>query len=151
MRKNKREIRGFTLIELLLVIILIAILAAMTIPRFVGRSEQARKAAARADVDVNLAIALDLYELDNGRYPTTEQGLEALQSPPGIPPEPRNWQGPYVKGASAFLDPWEKPYKYASPGRHNPESYDLSSAGPDGSEDTADDINNWQSESEQGE
>lgn len=149
MTKGKRtDKRGFTLLELLLVIILISILAALTIPRFVGRSESAKKAAADADINVNMSIALDLYEIDNGLFPTTEQGLTALLETPETSPHPRGWQGPYVKQASRLRDPWGNPYKYVSPGEHNPQGYDLSSFGPDELEGTADDITNWVSPDE---
>jgi general secretion pathway protein G len=143
MKKQKKKIRGFTLVELLLVIVLISVLAAMIIPRFAGRSEKAKRSAAEADLNANLTIALDLYEMDNGNYPVTEQGLQALQSKPEIPPLPRSWQGPYIRKSNLLADPWSNPYKYISPGRHNPESYDLFSIGPDGIEDTSDDITNW--------
>lgn len=134
---------GFTLLELLLVIVLISILAAMTIPRFVGRSEKAKIAATHADINANLSIALDLYELDNGTYPTTEQGLQALVIEPDVPPIPRNWQGPYIKGINRFRDAWDNPYQYAYPGTHNQHSYDLFSKGPDGLDGTPDDVTNW--------
>jgi general secretion pathway protein G len=138
-RKNRG---GFTLIELMLVVIIIGVLAAMVVPRFVGRSEQARYAAARADIEANLAIALDLYELDNGSYPTTEQGLEALTQKSESEPMPPNWKGPYLKKRIP-IDPWGNPYRYVCPGTHNSEDYDLSSFGPDGVEGGNDDITNW--------
>ena len=138
-----RKRAGFTLLELLLVIVLISILAAMTIPRFVGRSEKAKIAAAHADVNANLSIALDLYELDNGTYPTSEQGLQALVIEPDVPPLPRNWQGPYIKGINRFRDAWGNPYQYVYPGTHNQHSYDLFSKGPDGLDGTPDDVTNW--------
>ena len=134
---------GFTLLELLLVIILIGILAAMIIPKFVGRTESAKRAAAEADVNVNLAIALDLYEMDNGTYPSTEQGLRALQEKPLTPPNPPNWQGPYIKESHSLQDPWKTEYVYVFPGDQNRASYDLCSSGPDRLSGTVDDIVNW--------
>ena len=134
--------KGFTMIEIMLVVIIIGILAAMVIPNLRGRSEQARKAAAKADVEANLASALDLYELDNGKYPTTEQGLQALITKPAAQPDPTNWNGPYLKKKKIPLDPWGKEYVYAAPGSHNTDEYDLSSLGADGVE-GADDIVNW--------
>ena len=138
--KNKR---GFTLIEIMLVVIIIGILVAMVVPNFAGRGEQARRAAAQADIEANLAAALDLYELDNGRYPTTEQGLPALLQEPSSTPVPTNWSGPYLKKKKSLpQDPWNKPYVYLSPGIHNVDDYDLSSLGSDGVE-SQDDITNW--------
>ena len=139
--KNNRKNNGFTLIEIMLVVIIIGILAAMAIPRLAGRSRDARIAAAKADVESNLSTALDLYELDNGNYPNSDQGLSALTSKPSGSPEPINWNGPYLKKVPK--DPWAKPYVYKSPGDHNKEDYDLSSSGPDGAEGTEDDITNW--------
>lgn len=138
LNKNK----GFTLIELMLVVIIIGILVSMVVPRIAGRSKQARVAAAKADINANLSTALDMYELDNGSYPSTEQGLKALTIKPDIAPIPDNWNGPYVKKIPH--DPWERPYVYKSPGEHN-QDYDLSSLGPDGIE-SSDDITNWQAE-----
>ena len=138
-----KKSKGFTLIELLLVIILISVIAAMVIPRFAGRSEKAKQTAAYADINTNLSIALDLYEMDNNSYPGTEQGLRALQRLPELPPQPRNWQGPYIKENKKLTDPWNNPYHYSYPGIHNEASYDLFSVGPDGVEGTSDDITNW--------
>ncbi len=138
-----RRCDGFTLIEIMLVVIIILVLAAMIVPNFAGRSEQARFAAARADIEANLATALDLYELDNGRYPTTEQGLLALITQPTTMPVPTNWSGPYLKKKRIPVDPWQREYAYVSPGQNNPESYDLSSYGPDGVAGGGDDVTNW--------
>ncbi|MDD5738034.1 MAG: type II secretion system major pseudopilin GspG, partial [Candidatus Omnitrophica bacterium] len=89
--------RGFTLIEIMIVVIIIAALASMVVPRLTGRTEQARVSIAEADVGSNIATALKLYELDNGNYPTTEQGLNALLSKPSSSPAPNNWNGPYLE------------------------------------------------------
>lgn len=136
-----RRDRGFTLIELMLVVVIISALVAMVAPRLAGRSEEARRSVAQADIKGNLSLALKLYEVDNGRYPTTEQGLRALFEKPASPPTPKNWKGPYLEEEP--LDPWRKPYGYRYPGAHPPRDYDLSSSGPDGIE-SDDDISNWQ-------
>ncbi len=140
MKKSK----GFTLIELMLVVIILGILVAMVVPRLAGRTEQARRAAAKADIESNLAVSLDLYELDNGVYPTTEQGLTALITEPTSSPVPPNWNGPYLKKKKLPVDPWGRPYIYVSPGVHNKEDYDLYSYGPDGVEGGGDDVTNWE-------
>ena len=142
MEREMRSKSGFTLTEILLVVIIIGILVGMVIPNIAGRGEQARKAAAKADIEANLAMALDMYELDNGRYPTTAQGLKALVVKPTNSPVPENWAGSYLKKKKIPKDPWGNAYVYASPGAHDTESYDLSSLGADGVE-SQDDIVNW--------
>ncbi len=133
--------KGFTMIEIMLVVIIIGILAAMVLPNLSGRSDQARIAAAKADIEANLSSALDLYELDNGSYPTSEQGLKALLENPSSDEESK-WKGPYLKKKKIPLDPWGQEYVYESPGTHNTKEYDLSSLGKDGVE-GKDDITNW--------
>ena len=130
--------RGFTLIELMLVVIIIGALVAMVMPRLSGRSEQARVAAAKADVAANIATGLKLYELDNGNFPTTAEGLQALLVKPA---NANNWNGPYLEKKP--IDPWGREYKYVSPGVHRPHDYDLSSLGKDGTE-SNDDVANWE-------
>jgi len=130
---------GFTLVEILLVVVIIGALSAMIIPRLTGRSEQAKTAAAQADINAHIATALKLYELDNGFFPSTSQGLAALLEKPSTSPIPQNWNGPYIEREP--IDPWGNPYEYVSPGRRRPD-YDLSSKGKNqGSEE--DDIANW--------
>jgi len=121
----------------MLVVIIIGALAAMIIPRLSGRGEEAKVKVAKSDIDANLATALKLYELDNGSFPSTAQGLEALLVKPNTNPLPQNWNGPYVEKAP--LDPWGHAYIYASPGEHRSD-YDLSSKGKDGTSE----ISNWQ-------
>lgn len=137
--KNKEH--GFTLIELMLVTIIIGILVAMIVPRFTGRTYQAKLSRAKADI-ISISIGLDLYELDNDTYPTTEQGLSALLQKTTIPPLPNNWKGPYLK-RKIPIDPWNNPYHYTSPGVHDPD-YDLVSYGKDGIAGGEDDICNWE-------
>ena len=134
--------RGFTLIEIMLVVIIIGILAAMVIPNLAGRGEDARNKAAQADIEANLSTALDLYELDSGKYPTTAQGLSALIEQPTAAPIPKNWNGPYLKKKKIPADPWGREYVYVSPGIQNADGFDLSSYGPDGVQ-SKDDITSW--------
>jgi len=140
MVKLKRE-KGFSLIELMIVVIIIAALAAMVVPRLAGRSEQAKVAIAKADVNANISMALKLYELDNGNFPSASQGIAALLTKPSGSPAPTNWNGPYLE--SEPVDPWGNPYRYKNPGLHNTTGYDLYSAGKDSHEGTEDDIGNW--------
>lgn len=133
-----RKIKGFTLIELMLVVIIIGALVAMVMPRFVGRGEQAKTAACRADIQANISTALKLYELDNGSFPSTEEGLNALLNKPS---SAGNWNGPYLERKP--VDPWGREYKYKSPGEYRSADYDLYSLGKDGIE-SADDIKNWE-------
>jgi len=133
------------LIEMLLVVVIVTTLVAMIVPRFAGRSEEAKTAAATADIQANISSALDLYELDNGFYPSSEQGLDALRTSPTSAPVPKKWKGPYIK-RKAVKDPWGNPYVYRSPGIHNTQDYDLYSYGPDGMDGGEDDVTNWDSE-----
>jgi len=130
--------KAFTLIELMLVVIIIGALVAMVMPRLTGRGEQARSAAAEADIRANIATALKLYELDNGNYPSSEEGLNALLNKPS---SALNWNGPYLEKSP--IDPWGKEYKYKCPGEHRVNDYDLYSLGKDGAE-SADDVKNWE-------
>jgi general secretion pathway protein G len=134
--------RGFSLIEILLVVVIMGTLAAMVVPRFMGRSEQARIAVARADIEVNIPTALKLYELDNGFFPSTDQGLAALLRKPTTSPVPPNWNGPYIEKLP--IDAWGRPYQYVSPGENRSHDYDLYSLGKNANPDAKDDdIVNW--------
>ena len=121
---------GFTLLEVLVVLTVIALLAALVGPEIVGRVSDARATSAKAQLEI-FALALDNYRLDNGRYPTTEQGLAALRERPRRGPAPMQWRGPYLRKAVP-LDPWGRPYMYRSPGERNPTGYDLVTLGRDG-------------------
>ncbi len=136
-KKRPKFLTGFTLVELLLVVIIIGVLAAMVVPRLTGRSEEARIGVAKADIETNIATALKIYELDNGVFPTTDEGLDALVQEPG---SATNWKGPYLEKKP--IDPWGNPYKYESPGTRRSD-YDLYSLGRDGVE-SDDDVVNWE-------
>ena len=126
--------RAFTLVEVLLVIVIIGVLASMLVTRLSGRSEQARTTRAEADVRGSLSLALDLFEQDVGRYPTTDEGLSALINDPGL----EGWKGPYLKG-ELKPDPWGTDYIY-SMAPDETAQYILSSAGPDRQPGSDDDI-----------
>ena len=121
---------GFTLLELVVVIIVLGLLAAIVAPQILGRVSDARTTAAQTQVAL-FGTALDNYRLDNGSYPTTDQGLAALRERPTRTPVPSNWRGPYLR-KDVPLDPWGKPYVYRSPGERNATGYDLMSLGRDG-------------------
>jgi len=136
-RRNPR--RAFTLIELLLVLVILSVLAAVVVPKFAGRSKQARITAAVTQIEY-LETSLALFEIDVGRYPTTQEGLQALvEEPAGV----KDWYGSYLGRRVVPNDPWGNPYVYKSPGQHNTDGYDLYSLGPDGQEGSDDDIDNW--------
>jgi general secretion pathway protein G len=137
--KNQQRNCAFTLVEMLLVVTIIGILAALVIPRIVGRVEQSRITATKADVMGGISTALNLYEVDNGVFP---KSLEDLIRQPG---DARNWHGPYL--GKPPVDPWGHPYIYYYPGKRNQNYFDLLSAGPDGKEGTDDDIGNLQQKS----
>jgi len=133
----RRRRAGFTLVELLLVLVILAALAAVVVPKFANRGKQAKVTAAVTQID-NFETALDVFEVDNGYYPSGANGLNELVSQPGNAQE---WNGPYVKEVP--LAPWGNPYIYESPGKVNTSGYDISSAGPDGQPGNEDDITNW--------
>ena len=139
-RRRPSRAAGFTLIELLLVVVIIGILAAIVVPRLVGRSDEARKSAAMGDIK-SMSTALGAYEVDNGRYPNTAQGLHSLLVKPAAPPEPKKWKGPYLQNLTEIpKDPWGNDYQYLCPGSKNTNGFDLFSWGPDGQAGTEDDI-----------
>ena len=138
--KRKKTAKGFTLIELLLVITIISVLAAVVVPRFFGRSQEARIVAARQTIVGTFGIALDLFEQDTGRYPRSDEGLRALVYNPQI----TNWRGPYLKSTNVPLDPWGNEYKYNYPSELSSSEflYDIVSSGPDGVFGNNDDVTN---------
>ena len=129
--------RAFTLIELLLVLVILGILAAIVVPKVSGRTEQAKEIAAKTQIAA-FATSLNIYEVDNGGLPKGSEGLmDLVQAPSDV----QSWKGPYMNKIP--MDPWGRPYVYVSPGRNNPNSYDIYSLGTDGREGTEDDITNW--------
>ncbi len=140
-RNQKPGQSGFTLIELMVVLVIIGVLAALIVPNVLDRADDARSTAARTDV-TNLMQALKLYRLDNQRYPTAEQGLQALVARPSAGPAPINWK-PYLEKLPN--DPWGRPYQYLSPGIRG--EIDVMSFGGDGApggEGKDADIGSWQ-------
>jgi general secretion pathway protein G len=147
MRGRRR--RGFTLIEVLLVIAILGVLAAFVVPSFIGAGEKARIDAAKIQVSPSgpIAGALDLYRLQMGSYPSTEDGLRALWEKPDSLDEDDKWTGPYINDVKSLIDPWGKnEFQYRSPGEYNEDSYDLWSMGPDKEDGTDDDVTNWTKE-----
>jgi general secretion pathway protein G len=130
--------RAFTLVEIMLVVAIIGILAALVVPKIAGNAERARTTAVQSDINGGIKTSLGEYEVDMGFYPQSLQDL--LQKPRNA----RNWHGPYLE--SLPVDPWGNAYLYAYPGKHNPNSYDLWSAGPDGKSGDQDDVGNWQTQ-----
>lgn len=121
---------GFTLIEILVVVLILGLLAGVVGPAVFGHVGRARGTGANAQLEM-LAAALDAYRLDNGYYPTTGQGLEALVREPLTDPKPLQWRGPYLR-KDVPLDPWGRPYVYRVPAVESPLGYDLLSLGRDG-------------------
>ncbi|MFZ3387845.1 MULTISPECIES: type II secretion system major pseudopilin GspG [Buttiauxella] len=136
---HKPQQQGFTLLEIMVVIVILGILASIVVPNLMGNKNQADRQKAVTDI-VALENALDMYTLDNGRYPTTEQGLDALLNKPEAAPVPKNYKlNGYIKRLPE--DPWQNAYQLVSPGEHG--SVDIFSAGPDGQAGNDDDIGNW--------
>lgn len=139
---SKSTQRGFTLIEIMIVIVIMGILASLIVPKIMGRPDEARIIAAKQDIASTLQ-ALKLYKLDNQRYPTTEQGLQALVTKPAVSPVPSNWKG------SGYLeklpkDPWGNPYQYLYPGIHSElDVFSLGADGATGGEGNDADIGSW--------
>lgn len=124
-----RRVRGMTLIEILVVLVLIGVVLGVVGGNFIGKGEKAKADAAKIEMG-QIGQTLDLYKLEVGRYPSTQEGLQALISaPPGV----ANWNGPYWKRATVPKDPWGNEYRYAAPGQNNA-PYDISSYGADGKE-----------------
>lgn len=144
----ERQHAGFTLLEILIVVMIIGLIMTGVATQLIGRAQEAQITLAQTRMR-QLEQALELYKLDNGRYPTTDQGLEALVAEPTSEPLPRRWSPTgYIK-RELLLDPWGGPFQYQAPGEHNALTFDLLCYGPDGTEggsgdDT--DIVNWDTE-----
>ncbi len=143
MKRNFNNL-GFTLIELMVVIVILGILAGLIVPRIMNRPEEARRTKAVLQIE-GLETALKLYKLDNGSYPSTEQGLQALVELPEVGTLPRNWrEGGYLEKGKLPRDPWDNEYVYLCPGTHG--DYDIVSYGADGEsggEGENSDITSW--------
>jgi general secretion pathway protein G len=141
------DCRGFTLIELMVVIVILGILAGLIIPRIMGRPEEAKRLKAKLQIE-SLETALKLYKLDNGMYPDTEQGLQALVEEPEAGTLPKNWRkGGYLEKGRVPRDPWDNEFVYLSPGVHG--EYDIISYGADGvsgGDEKNKDVNSWELE-----
>jgi general secretion pathway protein G len=138
---NRQRSGGFTLVEVMVVVVILGILAVLIVPRVLGRTDEARAAAAKHDI-ATLMQSLKLYRLDNGRYPTSEQGLQALTTRPQSPPVPSNWK-PYLDNLPK--DPWGNPYQYLSPGVHGEiDVFSLGADGQPGGTGADGDIGSWQ-------
>jgi general secretion pathway protein G len=142
-RNQRNSAAGFTLLEILLVVIIISMLVGVAVVNLGGKVKESKITAVKDQIH-NYDSALDLYELDSGMLPSTEQGLQALLTQPTSSPTPGNWKGPYLKPPILKKDQWNHDFIYKNPGTHNTTSYDLSSPGPDGQEGNEDDIGNWQ-------
>jgi general secretion pathway protein G len=145
--RTLRGNRGFSLIELMVVVIILGILAMYIGPKLMGRTEQAKEVQTRVQIE-GLETALKLYKLDNGVYPTTEQGLQALVEEPDVENVSQNWRkGGYLEKGKVPKDPWGNEYIYLAPGIQG--AYDITSYGADGvpgGEDENKDINSWEIE-----
>jgi len=131
---------GFTLIELMIVVVILAALAGMVLPKVLNRQDVAKGYIAKADIAA-ITTGLKLYKIDNGSYPKSSAGgLDALMKAPS---SAKNWKGPYLEKKA--VDPWHRPYKYKCPGSHNPTGFDVWSTGADEAN-AEDDVNNWSEE-----
>jgi len=141
MKLNTEKRDGFTLLEIMLVVMIIAVLAASAVHFLGGNLGFAEDVRVKTDLE-NISTQLKMYQMMNGFLPTTDQGLNALVTRPDTDPKPTQWRQLMTK---VPVDPWQDPYIYENPGKHNPDTFDLYSAGPDRKTGTPDDIGNWDS------
>ena len=143
---NERTRQGFTLVEIMAVVVIMGLLAGLVGAAVIGNLNQARTQTASAQIK-QLASALTFYQMDNGRFPTTDQGLRSLVEKPSGAPDPRNYRpGGYLDAKSVPKDPWGADYQYLSPGQQNPQSFDIWTLGADGApggEGADQDVGNW--------
>ena len=141
-QSRRRPAPGLTLVEVMLVLVILVIFATFAVGMFTRTQEQANIRAARAQIGM-FETPLGSYHLDMNQFPSSLDGLITTPSNVG---STSKWAGPYLTGSSVPLDPWGNSYQYVAPGQHNPNTFDISSAGPDGQHGTDDDIGNWQQE-----
>ncbi len=150
-RSSRKTQRAFTLLEILLVIVILVTLMAVVLPNLGGSREKAKIGTTQVQMN-SIENSLELFNNDVGRYPTTEEGLNALNSSDQIQDEDlvKKWHGPYLGKETEkefeLKDAWEHEFRYTCPGEHNTKTFDLASDGPDGQEGTDDDIVNWKKE-----
>ncbi|GHT25441.1 type II secretion system protein GspG [Planctomycetales bacterium] len=140
--RNTVRRSGFTLVEVMVVLFILLSIAAIAVVNVLGARERANVESTKGYVKA-LASALELYSVHVGRFPTAEQGLNALMDAPGDLPDPSKWSGPYLKDSAQTVDPWGSPFQYTSPGQRSRDGFDVWSFGPDGTDGTEDDIGNW--------
>ncbi len=139
LRQSRDNRAGFTLMEVLLVLVILVVLASLVVTTYRGTQDRALKDAARAKVGI-LKTPINTYQLHMRKYPET---LKDLINEPSDAIVADRWSGPYVDDESALLDPWDNEFRFVVPGKHNPDSFDVWSTGPDGQDGTDDDIGNW--------
>jgi len=146
LRRRALRTRGFTLLEIMVVLAILGLLVGLAVNNIGNSLENARKDVAHTFVNSSMMTPLMAYRIHMGGFPTTAEGLAALCTAPAT--AAGRWRGPYVADGKIPPDPWNEPYQYACPGKHNPTGYDLWSKGPDKQDGTADDIGNWDAATE---
>ena len=141
LRRRAPQTRGFTLLEIMVVLAILGLLVGLAVTNLDKIFGGAQEKVAHTFVTTSLSAPLMTYRMDMGGYPSTAEGLAALCTAPQS--ATGRWNGPYIIDGKIPLDPWNEPYQYACPGKHNPKGYDVWSKGPDKQDGTADDIGNW--------